>query len=87
MYSPGTLKDSNMISAVYSRFSGVFRGGSVCEERTAHTHAHARVILKMKRQGGGEVGSCAHLHEAVLENDAFERRLTRRVFSIYGTFF
>ena len=30
MYSPGTLKDSNMISAVYSLFSGVFNGGSVC---------------------------------------------------------
>lgn len=29
MYSPGTLKDSNMISAVYSRFSGVLSGGSV----------------------------------------------------------
>jgi hypothetical protein len=29
MYKPGTLKVSNMISAVYSRFSGVFNGGSV----------------------------------------------------------
>lgn len=29
MYKPGTLKVSNMISAVYSLFSGVFRGGSV----------------------------------------------------------
>ena len=29
MYSPGTLKVSNMTSAVYSRFSGVFKGGSV----------------------------------------------------------
>ena len=33
MYRPGTLKDSNMISAVYSRFSGVFSGGSVYEKR------------------------------------------------------
>jgi hypothetical protein len=30
MYSPGTLKVSNMISAVYSLFSGGLRGGSVC---------------------------------------------------------
>jgi hypothetical protein len=30
MYSPGTLNVSNMISAVSSRFSGVFIGGSVC---------------------------------------------------------
>ena len=30
MYRPGTLNDSNIISAVYSRFSGVFNGGSVC---------------------------------------------------------
>lgn len=29
MYKPGTLKDSNIISAVYSLFSGVFSGGSV----------------------------------------------------------
>ena len=29
MYKPGTLNDSNMISAVYSLFSGVLRGGSV----------------------------------------------------------
>lgn len=29
MYKPGTLNDSNIISAVYSRFSGVFSGGSV----------------------------------------------------------
>ncbi len=29
MYRPGTLNVSNMISAVYSRFSGVFSGGSV----------------------------------------------------------
>lgn len=29
MYKPGTLKDSNMISAMYSLFSGVFKGGSV----------------------------------------------------------
>ena len=33
MYSPGTLKDSNIISAVYSLFSGVFSGGSVWEGR------------------------------------------------------
>lgn len=33
IYSPGTLKDSNMISAVYSLFSGVFNGGSVCETK------------------------------------------------------
>jgi len=31
MYKPGTLKDSNIISAVYSLFSGVFSGGSVYE--------------------------------------------------------
>jgi len=30
MYIPGTLKVSNMTSAVYSRFSGGFSGGSVC---------------------------------------------------------
>jgi len=30
MYRPGMLNDSNMISARYSRFSGVFNGGSVC---------------------------------------------------------
>jgi len=29
MYKPGTLNNSNIISAVYSRFSGVFNGGSV----------------------------------------------------------
>jgi hypothetical protein len=29
MYIPGTLKVSNMISAVNSRFSGGFSGGSV----------------------------------------------------------
>lgn len=29
IYNPGTLNDSNMISAVYSLFSGVFNGGSV----------------------------------------------------------
>jgi len=29
MYRPWTLNDSNMISAVASRFSGGFRGGSV----------------------------------------------------------
>jgi hypothetical protein len=29
MYMPGTLKVSNMTSAVYSRFSGGFSGGSV----------------------------------------------------------
>jgi len=29
IYNPGTLKVSNMISAIYSRFSGVFMGGSV----------------------------------------------------------
>lgn len=29
IYSPGTLKDSKKISAVYSRFSGALRGGSV----------------------------------------------------------
>ena len=29
MYKPGTLNVSNMISAVYSLFSGVFSGGSV----------------------------------------------------------
>ena len=29
MYSPGTLNVSNIISAVYSLFSGVFSGGSV----------------------------------------------------------
>lgn len=28
MYRPGTLKVSNMTSAVYSLFSGGFRGGS-----------------------------------------------------------
>lgn len=33
IYRPGTLNDSNMISAVYSRFSGVFKGGSVCEQK------------------------------------------------------
>ena len=33
MYRPGTLKLSNMISAVYSRFSGAFSGGSVCSMR------------------------------------------------------
>jgi hypothetical protein len=30
MYSPLTLNVSNMISAVYSLFSGALRGGSVC---------------------------------------------------------
>lgn len=29
IYNPGTLNDSNIISAVYSLFSGVFSGGSV----------------------------------------------------------
>lgn len=29
MYSPAQLKDSKKISAVFSRFSGGFRGGSV----------------------------------------------------------
>lgn len=37
MYKPGTLKDSNIISAVYSRFSGVFKGGSV----------YKRMVLKI----------------------------------------
>ena len=31
IYIPGTLKVSNMTSARYSRFSGVFSGGSVCK--------------------------------------------------------
>ena len=31
MYMPGTLNVSNMTSAVYSRFSGGFSGGSVCD--------------------------------------------------------
>ena len=29
---PGTLNDSNIISAVYSRFSGGLRGGSVSKK-------------------------------------------------------
>ena len=29
IYNPGTLKVSNIISAVYSRFSGGFMGGSI----------------------------------------------------------
>ncbi len=33
MYKPGTLNNSNIISAVYSRFSGVFNGGSVYENK------------------------------------------------------
>jgi hypothetical protein len=33
MYKPGTLNNSNIISAVYSRFSGVFNGGSVCKNQ------------------------------------------------------
>jgi hypothetical protein len=32
MYSPGTLYVSNMISAICSRFSGVFSGGSVSKK-------------------------------------------------------
>ena len=32
MYKPWTLNDSKKISAVASRFSGGFRGGSVCQE-------------------------------------------------------
>jgi hypothetical protein len=32
MYIPGALNDSNMISAVYSRFSGGFNGGSVSKK-------------------------------------------------------
>ena len=33
MYNPFAPKDSKKISAVYSRFSGAFNGGSVCEKR------------------------------------------------------
>jgi len=33
MYKPGTLNNSNIISAVYSRFSGVFNGGSVYQHK------------------------------------------------------
>ena len=36
MYNPGTLNDSNMISAVYSLFSGVFSGGSVYKSQITH---------------------------------------------------
>lgn len=51
IYSPGTLKDSNIISAVYSLFSGVLSGGSVWVD--------GRRWKEGKREGGegkGEVG-------------------------------
>lgn len=38
------MKDSNMISAVYSRFSGVLRGGSVWTH--IHTHVYRDTLLR-----------------------------------------
>ncbi len=50
MYNPGTLNDSNMISAVYSRFSGVFNGGSVCNtnQKCEHNNDLVRVAQRHK---------------------------------------
>lgn len=44
MYNPWTLNDSNMISAVFSRFSGGFSGGSVLvEEKRVDVSVHEGV--------------------------------------------
>ena len=47
MYSPGTLNVSNIISAVNSRFSGGFSGGSVSRKKWS-SGSHRR-YLKMDR--------------------------------------
>jgi len=49
MYSPGTLNVSNMISAVYSRFSGVLSGGSV-SSTTCSLGSHCRYLKKVRCQ-------------------------------------
>ena len=50
MYKPGTLNVSNMISAVYSRFSGALSGGSV--RRKKWSLGSARRHWKMHTRPG-----------------------------------
>lgn len=51
IYSPGTLNVSNMISAVYSLFSGALRGGSVYKVHVSGFALPAKIYLKNINRG------------------------------------